>query len=286
MPETPFPMVPSTASFAGPIDTISFRLRPDLGLTNFQKKAYAFVRLSTYFQTPIPNAPPYAGHHGFQVLLFIPTAKSPWAERFDWLQTSNRLGSHGQWVSVTGPVVGILDSRLLVESCRPNDDSPILVVVPQLIALPSGKERIPVIKTEPSREMVAQPITSVASPSTPTPKRVSRNPWSSPSKALSSALDRTPSRQTSSTAPSPLSVVAPVDLSKDPDDATEAVLGMFCFVFLCCGDSADIVETPSADRFYPVIVPGHKRAASSGSDILPPRKIPRRAGAGTRKPRA
>ena len=172
-------------------------------------------------------------------------------------------------------------------SCRPNDDSPILVVVPQLIALPSGKERIPVIKTEPSREMVAQPITSVASPSTPTPKRVSRNPWSSPSKALSSALDRTPSRQTSSTAPSPLSVVAPVqDLSKDPDDATEAVLGMFCFVFLCCGDSADIVETPSADRFYPVIVPGHKRAASSGSDILPPRKISRRAGAGTRKPRA
>ena len=116
MPETPFPMVPGIASFAGPIDTITFRLRPDLGLTNFQKKAYAFVRLSTYFQTPIPNAPPYTGHHGFQVLLFIPTAKSPWAERFDWLQTSNRLGSHGQWVSVTGPVVGILDSRLLVES--------------------------------------------------------------------------------------------------------------------------------------------------------------------------
>ena len=78
------------------------------------------------------------------------------------------------------------------------------------------------------------------------------------------------------------------DLSKDPDDATETVLGMFSFVFLCCELSADIVETPSADRFYPVIVPGHKRVASSSSesDILPPRKTSHRAGAGTRKPRA
>jgi hypothetical protein len=63
-------------------------------------------------------------------------------------------------------------------------------------------------------------------------------------------VDRTPSRQASSTAPSPLSGVGPVEeLSNDPDDATETVLGMFCFVFLCWELSADIVETPSADSF-------------------------------------
>ena len=287
MPETPFPLAPGIASFAGPIDTVTYRLSPSLRLTDHQKKACGFIRLHTYFQTPNPNTPPYTGAHGFQAFVFIPTTKSPWAERYKWLRNANRFDTHGQWVSVTGPVVGILNPTFLVESCRPDDDSPILVVIPQLLGFPPGRDRMPTIKTESPCVTASQPPTSNSSPSTPTPKRVSRNPWSSPSKALSSTEDRTPSRQASSTTPSPFSGVGPVeDLSKDPDDATETVLGMFSFVFLCCELSADIVETPSADRFYPVIVPGHKRVASSSSDILPPRKTSHRAGAGTRKPRA
>jgi hypothetical protein len=244
MPETPFPLAPGLATFAGPIDTLTFRLSPSLGLTEHQKKACGFVRLNTYFQTPDPNAPPYTGPHGFQVLVFIPMAKSPWVERYKWLKTSNRFETHGQWVSVTGPVVGMLNPSVVVESCRPDNDSPILVVIPQLLTFPPGKDKMATIKKERPSVTVAQPATSVASPSTPTPKRVSRNPWSSPSKAPSSTTDRTPSRQAPSTAPAPLLGVAPVeDLSKDPDDATEAVLGMFCFVFLFCGHSADIVDT-------------------------------------------
>src|SRR5205814_1552564 len=108
-PETPFPLAPGIVSFAWPIDTATFKISRSLGLTDLQKKACGFVRLYTYFQTPNPNLPPYTGAHPFQVLIFIPMAQSPWAERYAWLKASNRFESHGQWVSVTGPVVGVLN---------------------------------------------------------------------------------------------------------------------------------------------------------------------------------
>ena len=96
MPETPFPLAPGIASFAGPIDTLTYRLSPSLGLTDHQKKACGFIRLYTYFQTPNPNTPTYTGAHGFQVFVFIPTTKSPWAERYKRLRNANRFDSHGQ----------------------------------------------------------------------------------------------------------------------------------------------------------------------------------------------
>jgi len=233
MPETPFPLAPGVATFTGPIDTMTFRLRPNLGLTDYQKKAYGFVRLYTYFGTP-DNCPPYTGAHVFQVLVFIPIAKSPWAERFKWLKDFPRFDTHGQWVSVTGPVVGILDPSVLVESCRPDDDSPILVVIPQLLTFPPGKEKMPIIKTEPPSTTVAQPVTPGAGPSTPTPKRVSRNAWSSPNKPCDSTTHLSPSRQTLTSTADALHDSDDTDVSKDPNDATDVVIGMFCLVFLCC----------------------------------------------------
>src|SRR5437762_3861322 len=234
MPETPFPLAPAMATFTGPIDTMTFRLRPDLGLTDHQKNAYGFVRLYTYFQTP-DNSPPYTGTHVFQVLVFIPIAKNPWAERFKWLKGSTPFDTHGQSVSVAGPVVGILDPSVLVESCRPDDDSPILVVIPQLLTFPPGKERMPVIiKTEPTSTTAAQSVTPVAGPSTPTPKRVSRNAWSSPNKPRDLTTHMSPSRQTLASTAETLHGSDDNDLSKDPNDATEVAIGMFCFVFLYC----------------------------------------------------
>ena len=220
---------------------------------------------------PDPKTPPFTGAHGFQVFVFIPTTKSPWRERFDWLKKTNRFQTHGQWVSVTGPVVGVLNPNYLVETCRPGDDCPILVVVPQLLAFPPGKDqRMETIKTEPSSSSatVAPPAASVASPSTPTPKRVSRNTWASPNKAQGSTTNRTPARQgPASTATdikrhealdgsddtlsgdlptrSPPSVVAPaedyIDVSKVSNDATEVVLGMSSFLFCIPLPQANIV---------------------------------------------
>ncbi len=77
-PNVEFPLKSGTASFSGPIDPTTFKLDPDLNLSDTQKKCCAFVRLHTYIQVPVGTAPPYTGNHGFQVLVFIPMEKRPW----------------------------------------------------------------------------------------------------------------------------------------------------------------------------------------------------------------
>ena len=117
----------------------------------------------------------------------------------------------------------------------------------------AGRDKMPIIKTDRSRATVAQPVTSVAGPSTPTPKRVSRNPWSSPKKPHASTAS-TPASLKAPSSPTannlgrhetrdgsddtlsgdihPLamrashSAITPADdETKDPDDATGAASG-------------------------------------------------------------
>jgi len=161
---------------------------------------------------------------------------------------------------------------------------------------------------------VASPAASVAGPSTPTPKRASRNTWASPKKPHGSTSNTTPSRQAppstasnimtyeardgsddtlSGDAPplamrAPSSASAPAeDGSQDPDAATEVVLGMSVLFRISLRRANDIVWNTKCWSFSDlIIVPGNKRVASTGSDILPPRKIPQRAGGGAKKPRA
>ncbi len=140
-----------------------------------------------------------------------------------------KLQASGQWITISGQIIGILNPDCLAEACRPTLDRPILVIIPQTLAFGPGRIGWGPLKAEPS---LVQSQTSDGGPSTPSRKRISHNPFaSSPSKPAaqpstdassppdgqSIASHPAPTRHEVATASTPSSPKEPIALDSTPD---------------------------------------------------------------------
>ncbi|KAH6869548.1 hypothetical protein B0T10DRAFT_533801 [Thelonectria olida] len=129
----PFPLVPPTVSFIGPVvgsgNTLLHRESVP-ALDDTQLKCCGFVQLTTFLAPGNSDKTPYRGFHPFQIFIIFPIHANPWAslckkmtERRDTQFQSNVL------LTCIGKVAGLLDHRLMVQPPALRQDY-VFIVVP------------------------------------------------------------------------------------------------------------------------------------------------------------
>ena len=109
----------------------------------------------------------------------VEVSQQPWASTCKWMGAVTGPGpfTAKSWISGCGPVVGILNREALLQVPDADNDATILMVIPETwdFVAPSTQE--------PSNE-VTNPLTPTPGS---TPKRFSKNPFASPTKAVATA---------------------------------------------------------------------------------------------------
>ena len=176
-----FPSMPSRASFSGPIDVTTYRLKDELPwLQNGQAKACCFVRLAGYLQPANEDMPPYKGQHPFHIFILFPLNQQPWQSICKWMMTATGRGpfTPKSWLCGTGPVVGILNRKAIEGFPESDTDTTILVVIPETWEFVTRTTLEPPPPVSVSQ--ATTPRSESATTAGPGSGRVSRNPFASP----------------------------------------------------------------------------------------------------------
>ncbi|KAK8121489.1 hypothetical protein PG999_005609 [Apiospora kogelbergensis] len=107
-----WPKSPAHASFAGPVDHDTFRLREDIW-TEVLTKSSAFVKLGTYLLSE-NDRPPHKGVQVCYVHVLFPVDRQPWSSQLAWMRQSSNPFPRGSWIACTGGrVLGVLNRNLI-----------------------------------------------------------------------------------------------------------------------------------------------------------------------------
>ncbi|KAK8106681.1 hypothetical protein PG999_010040 [Apiospora kogelbergensis] len=175
-----WPTSPAHASFAGPVDHDTFRLREDIWSEALVKSS-AFVKLGTYL-LPENDRPPHKGVHVCHVLVLFPVDRQPWSSQLAWMRQSSNPFPRGSWIACTGGrVLGVLNRNLI--------RSPPVVEASLRILVVLADDWEFIRQSSLAAQNASTPAPSTATSESPTRLRpvgpggvASRNPFSSPTR--------------------------------------------------------------------------------------------------------
>ena len=173
-----FPFTPPFASFVGPIDTSTFKLKYPSFWPEGQERASGFIRLGTYLIPAPTGIVKDKGVYPFHIFVLFPLTIQPWQSMCGWMKNPKGQGpfTTRNWLSGSGSVLGILNRELVEDSEQRDADCPILVVIPDTW------EWIPSTFGDGLSGENINSASKLRNPTTPSQGSKSRNPFSSPAK--------------------------------------------------------------------------------------------------------